>query len=165
MTDQELKVSKGLVVSLDYTLRLQEGDVVDASAEQEPLEFLQGSNQIIPGLEQALYGMSIGEEAAVVVEPEQGYGQREPSAFQRVPLDSFPKDIDLELGMGIELVASTGQPLLAFVTEIGDEDVLLDFNHPLAGETLYFDVRIADLRQATPEELEHGHAHGHGHEH
>ena len=165
MTDQELTVSKGLVVSLDYTLRLEEGEVIDASADQEPLEFLQGYNQIIPGLEQALYGMTVGEETAVVVEPEQGYGQREVSAFQRIPLDSFPEDIDLELGLGIELVASTGQPLLAFVTEIGDDDVLLDFNHPLAGETLYFDVKIADLRTATPEELEHGHAHGHGHEH
>lgn len=165
MTDQKLTVADDFVVSLDYTLHLGEGEIVDTSSGRDPLEFLQGHNQIIPGLEQALYGMAVGEEKSVVVVPEDGYGHRDLDAFQQIPRDAFPPDMNLEPGMGIELVSNTGEPAVAFVAEVGPENVVLDFNHPLAGATLHFDVRIAALRPATGEELSHGHAHGPGHEH
>jgi FKBP-type peptidyl-prolyl cis-trans isomerase SlyD len=165
MTDKKLTVADDLVVSLDYTLRLDSGAVVDSSADREPLEFLQGRHQIIPGLEQALYGMKVGEAKAVVVLPEEGYGPVNESAYQEFPKDAFPSDVELELGMGMELVDGSGRPLLAFVSEIKSDSILLDFNHPLAGETLHFDVEIADLRAASGEELDHGHVHGDEHTH
>jgi FKBP-type peptidyl-prolyl cis-trans isomerase SlyD len=158
MTDKQAVVDD-LVVSLDYTLRLDDGEVIDTSANGEPLEFLQGHDQIIPGLQQALYGMIIGEEKDVVVPPAQGYGEVDPNAFQMMPLDAFPPDISLEPGMALELLTESGEPLLAFVAEVRSDNVLLDLNHPLAGKMLHFKAKIAGLRPATSEELAHGHAH------
>lgn len=160
-----MTVEDDMVVSLDYTLRLDDGQVVDTSDDAEPLEFLQGRGQIIPGLERRLYGMQIGEEKEVVVPPDDGYGEFDPEAFQQVPMDAFPADMELEAGMGMELMSESGEPFLAFVSEVGPEGVVLDFNHPLAGETLYFTVKIAGLRQPTSEELAHGHVHGHDSHH
>jgi FKBP-type peptidyl-prolyl cis-trans isomerase SlyD len=165
MIDNTLVVADDQVVSLDYTLRLEDQTIVDTSAGQEPLEFLQGHGQIIPGLEQALYGMAIGEEKEVKVLPEEGYGQRDSDAFQQIPSDALPPDLKLDPGMMLELVDSTGQPIPATVAEVHPNSVLLDLNHPLAGETLYFQAKIAGLRVATNEELAHGHAHGSGHGH
>jgi len=159
MTDTKLVVADDLVVSLDYTLRLDDGQVLDESSEDEALKFLQGQNQIIPGLERALYGMAIGEEKDVVVAPADGYGETDPEAYQLVPHDVFPADINLTEGMGLHLHDEEGNPLEAFVADIADEGVLLDFNHPLAGETLHFHVKVVNLRPATREELAHGHVH------
>lgn len=156
----DLTVTDDVVVSLDYTLRLDDGEVIDSSTETEPLEFLQGAGEIISGLEQALYGMSVGEKKQLVIDPDEAYGDVDEDAFQLVPHDLFPEDVEIEEGMALRLVNSeTGEPVDAFVSEIIDEGVVLDFNHPLAGETLHFDVRIADLRQATSEEIAHGHVH------
>ncbi len=165
MTDTRLEVVDDLVVSLDYTLRLDDEEVIDTSKGQEPLEFLQGRGQIIPGLEQALYGMAVGDEKEVVVAPADGYGEHDTDAFEVVERDVFPPDLDLKPGMGLRMRDSSGEALVAYVAEIRPEDVVLDFNHPLAGETLYFSVKIADLRSATKEELAHGHVHDPGHEH
>jgi FKBP-type peptidyl-prolyl cis-trans isomerase SlyD len=154
-----MTVADDIVVSLDYTLRLDDGQVVDTSTRAEPLEFLQGRGQIIHGLEQELYGMHVGEEKEVVVDPAEGYGDFDPNAFQLIPLDAFPPDVELEPGMGIELMSESGEPFVALVSKIGPEGVTLDFNHPLAGETLYFTIKIADLRQPTSEEMVHGHVH------
>jgi len=165
MEEKKLSVSDGLVVSLDYTLRLDDGQVVDTSAGQEPLEFLQGHNQIVAGLEQALYGMYVGDEKDVVVQPEDGYGVQDSDAFQEIPMNVFPSDINLEPGMGLELMDDSGELMLAFVAEVRPDSVLLDFNHPLAGAILHFNVKIAALRHATADELTHGHAHSVGHEH
>jgi FKBP-type peptidyl-prolyl cis-trans isomerase SlyD len=149
-----------MVVSIDYTLRLDDGEIVDTSEGGEPLTFLQGRGTIIQGLEKELYGMTVGDEKKVVVPAAQGYGESNPDDFQRFPRDMFPGDLELEEGMGLRLVESdTGRPVEAYVAEVGADDVLLDFNHPLAGETLFFDVKIAGLRKATEEELSHGHAH------
>jgi FKBP-type peptidyl-prolyl cis-trans isomerase SlyD len=158
MTDKQV-VADDLVVSLDYTLRLDDGEVIATSADGEPLEFLQGHDQIIPGLQQALYGMIVGEERAVVVPPAQGYGEVAPDAFQVIPLDAFPQDMSLEPGMALELLAESGEPLLALVSEVRSDSVVLDLNHPLAGQALHFRARIAGLRPATSEELARGHAH------
>lgn len=159
MTHNELTVSDDVVVSLDYTLRLDDGEVVDSSEGEEPLQFIQGHGEIVPGLEQALYGMAVGEEKELVVRPEDGYGELDPDAYQTIPRDAFPQELELEPGLGLELEDEEGETMLAFVAEIRPDNVLLDFNHPLAGETLYFKVKVVDLRPATEEELEHDHVH------
>ena len=165
MTDTRLTVIDDLVVSLDYTLHLDDGEVIDTSKGQEPLEILQGRGQIIPGLEQAIYGMAVGDEKDVVVAPADGYGEDDPDAFELVDRDVFPPDLNLNPGMGLRMRDGSGQALVAYVAEVRPEGVVLDFNHPLAGETLHFRVKIAGLRSATSEELAHGHAHEPGHEH
>ncbi|MGC9335335.1 MAG: FKBP-type peptidyl-prolyl cis-trans isomerase [Anaerolineae bacterium] len=159
MPDKHPAVADDLVVGIDYTLRLEDGQVIDTSDDRDPLEFLQGHGQIVPGLEQALYGMALGEKKEVIVAPGEGYGEVNPDAFQRFPRTAFPSEMNLEPGIGLELVDGSGRPFLAIVAELDSENVLLDFNHPLAGETLYFDVEIASLRAASSEELAHGHAH------
>jgi|SRR5690606_30280599 len=162
MTSDKAKmtVQDDMVVSLDYTLRLDDGEVIDSSDGREPLEYLQGHGQIIPGLENELYGMAVGEEKSVTVSPGDGYGDYDDSRLQQVPLDAFPEGMELEEGMSVRMRDSnSGQLFDAYIDEIGDDAVTLDFNHPLAGETLYFEVKIANLRQASPEELSHGHAH------
>lgn len=158
---KEMDVKDDLVVSLDYTLRLDDGEVIDSSQGVGPLSFLQGRGQIIEGLERELYGMSEGDEKQVSVAPEEGYGQYEESRIQAVPRDTFPEDMDLEEGMSVRLQDSqSGRQFDAYVNEIGSDQVVLDFNHPLAGETLHFDVKVAGVREASDEELAHGHVHG-----
>lgn len=159
MADNRLTVADDMVVGLAYTLRLEGGELVDSSEGQEPLTFLQGHGQVVDGLEQALYGMALGEEKDIIVAPEDGYGEVDDSAFEEVPLSAFPKDIELEPGMELLVEDQTGQEFQVYVAEVGPNSVLLDFNHPLAGETLYFHVRVDSLRPATAEELEHGHVH------
>jgi FKBP-type peptidyl-prolyl cis-trans isomerase SlyD len=167
MADQELHVEDGMVVSMDYTLRAEdaEGEVLDTSAERAPLEFLQGSGAIIPGLERELYGMTIGEEKDVTVEPADGYGDFDPEAYTEVPLNAFPEGMTVEPGVGLTVRDESGDTYEAFVSEVRDDSAVLDFNHPLAGQTLHFNVRISSLRPATEEEQEHGHAHSEGHHH
>jgi FKBP-type peptidyl-prolyl cis-trans isomerase SlyD len=165
VTDTRLTVVDDLVVSLDYVLQLDDGEVIDTSQDQEPLEYLQGRGQIIPGLEQAVYGMAVGEKKDVVVAPADGYGEHDPDAYEMVDRDVFPADLNLEPGTGLRMRDDSGEPLVAYVEEVRPDGVVLDFNHPLAGETLHFNVQIAGLRSATSEELEHGHAHEPGHEH
>jgi FKBP-type peptidyl-prolyl cis-trans isomerase SlyD len=159
MTNDKLTVADGLVVGLDYTLRLDDGEIVDSSTGQQPLEFLQGRDQIVPGLEQALYGMAVEDEKDVVVAPAEGYGEQNPDAIERVARDVFPPDLDLRPGIGLRMRDDSGRAMDAYVAEVRPEDVVLDFNHPLAGETLYFQVKIASLRPPTSEELAHGHVH------
>lgn len=165
MADTNLTVKDDLVVSLEYTLRLDDGEVIDSSADREALQFLQGRGQIIAGLEQELYGMVVGEEKAVELAPADGYGEEDPDAFEVVDRDVFPADMELSEGMGLHMRDEAGEVVEAYVAEVRPDEVLLDLNHPLAGETLFFQVKIADLRAATSDELSHGHAHGPGHEH
>jgi FKBP-type peptidyl-prolyl cis-trans isomerase SlyD len=160
MADERLTVVDDLVVQLDYTLQLDNEQTVDSSTGREPLEFLQGHGQIVPGLEQALYGMAVGENKKVVVAPPDGYGERKANTGQEVPREAFDPDVELTPGMALELHDGSGHPVLAFIAEIGPESIVLDLNHPLAGENLHFDVTIAGLREATSEELAHGHSHG-----
>ena len=165
MTEQTLEIADGRIVCLDYTLRLENDEVVDTSEEREPIEFVQGQRQIVPGLEDALYGMEVGDEKNVVVEPTEGYGERNPEANQDVPRDAFQEDVDLEAGMPIQVSDGSGRTATAFVSEVGEDSVRLDFNHPLAGETLHFDVEVVEIREATEQELAHGHVHPDGHDH
>jgi FKBP-type peptidyl-prolyl cis-trans isomerase SlyD len=161
---EELKVQDGQVVSMNYTLHV-DGEVMDSSEGHEPLEFLQGAGNIIPGLEQELYGMGLGESKTVIVQPEDGYGILDPDAFIDVPKEQFPANIPLEEGVEIQVTNQDGQAMSARIDSVSDESVRLDFNHPLAGKELHFDVKVVGLRDATDEESEHGHAHGDGHHH
>lgn len=156
MTEDRLEVTDGMIVCLDYTLRLDDGEIVDTSEERDPLAFVQGQRQIVPGLERQLYGMEVGEEKQVVLNPAEGYGERDPEATQDVPRDVFEEDLDLQPGMPIQVSDGTGRRATAFVAAVGDESVELDFNHPLAGETLHFTVEVVDLREATEADLMSG---------
>ncbi len=159
--DTQNTVQDNKVVTLNYTLRV-EGQIVDSSENGDPIQFIQGAGMIIPGLEQELYGMSVGESKQVVVQPKQGYGEVDEDAFADVPRSEFPDHIPMERGIALQLRDQQGGTLDAFIDEIRDETVRLSFNHPLAGKTLHFDVTVMDLRPATDEELSHGHIHGEG---
>ncbi len=148
-----LTVRDDLVVSVDYTLRLADGEIVDSSIGRGPLTFIQGRGEIIPGLEKALYGMSVGEEKDIVVAPADAYGEFDADLLKTLPRSVFPADMILEEGQGFRLRTNSGQVVVAYVYAIEDDQVTLDLNHPLAGETLYFNVKIAGLREATAEEL------------
>jgi FKBP-type peptidyl-prolyl cis-trans isomerase SlyD len=166
MTKQSLVVADDMVVRLDYTLTLSNGEVYDSSADSGPLEYLQGHGQIIPGLEEALYDMAVGEEKDVVVTPDVGYGDYDPEAVQSLPRDVFPPEMELEPGMSIDLYdEDADEELEAIIDEVDGDEVVVNFNHPLAGETLNFHVQIVGIRPATPEEIDHGHAHEDGHAH
>ncbi len=164
---EALKIKDGVVVSLNYTLRLSDGEIVDSSEEEGPLEYLHGYGEIIPGLENALTGLTVGDSKKVVVPAAQAYGEMDMDAFEIVPRTMFPDDMELEEGQVLSLRdAETNELFDASVAEIRENEVMLDFNHPLAGETLHFEVSIPALRPATKEELAHGHAHGpEGHHH
>jgi FKBP-type peptidyl-prolyl cis-trans isomerase SlyD len=152
------QVADDVVVSIDYTLTV-EGQVVDSTEGEEPLQFLQGHQNIIPGLEKELSGMKIGDNKKVVVSPEEAYGEVDPENIIEVPRDEFPTEIPLEPGTELEVKNADGEVLSATIAEISSQTVKLDFNHPLAGKQLTFDVTIVELREATEEELTHGHVH------
>lgn len=160
MADEQ-RVGDDMVVSMDYTLRLDDGQVIDSSEGREPLEFIQGQGQIIPGLEQELYDMGVGDEKEVTVAPAAGYGERQDGNIQIVPREAFPPTQELEVGMGVQMQdPNSGQVFQGTVAQVTPDTAVVDFNHPLAGQTLHFDVSIAGLRPATDEEIEHGHVHG-----
>lgn len=166
LAEQEMAVADGLVVSLAYTLRLDDGEEIDSAASDDPLVYLHGAGNIIPGLEDALSGMKIGDVRSVSVSPVDAYGDLDEDAFELVPYDAFPADVDLEEGMGLSMVDNnTGQQMDAYISELRDDGALLDLNHPLAGETLHFTVEIVGLRRATTDEIAHGHAHNADHTH
>ncbi len=157
-----MKVGKGSVVSLDYRLHLGDGVVIDASAPGDPLTYLHGEGQIVPGLEKALEGLDAGEERQVVVPPEDAYGASDPRGIQEVPRSAFPAEVQLRAGMELTAQGPDGEAVPFVVREVGLESVSIDMNHPLAGKTLHFDVVVREVREATPDELEHGHSHGPG---
>jgi len=163
-----MKVGKGSVVSIDYRLHLGDGNVIDASHPGQPLTYLHGEGQIVPGLETALEGLGAGEAKLVVVAPDDGYGPSDPSAVQEVPRGAFPSNLELQEGAEMMAQGEHGEAVPFVVRRVGLETVTVDLNHPLAGKTLHFDVMVREVRDATDEEREHGHAHGpegHGHDH
>ena len=160
MSSEPLTVCDDLVVGLDYTLRLEDGQVADTSVGGEPLQFVQGAGQIIPGLENMLYGMAVGDQKDVVIEAADGYGEVDAEAFRFVPKQAFPSDMALEEGQTLHMRDSDTQRVFpATVHRVQPDGVVLNFNHPLAGQRLHFAVKIVSLRPATEEELSHGHVH------
>jgi FKBP-type peptidyl-prolyl cis-trans isomerase SlyD len=166
MSTASATVATGTVVSIHYTLKNDGGETLDSSSGAEPFEYLHGSGMIVPGLEDALFGKQVGERLAVVVPAEQGYGERDLRGVQRVPRSAFPMEGEIEAEMMFQFEGPDGEPIGARVISVEDGVVVIDLNHPLAGETLHFDVSIEAVRNATAEELAHGHPHGaHGHHH
>jgi FKBP-type peptidyl-prolyl cis-trans isomerase SlyD len=161
-----MKIENGKVVGIDYSLHLGDGKVVDASAPGDPLTYLHGEGQIVPGLESALEGLDVGDSKKVVVAPAEGYGEHDARGVQEVPRTAFPAGFDPKVGMELTAEGQDGQPVPFSIREVKPESVVIDLNHPLAGKTLHFDVTIREVREATDDEKEHGHAHGaHGHDH
>lgn len=138
--------SAGNQVTLHYTGKLQDGSEFDSSAGREPLSFTMGENQIIPGLERAIEGMEVGEKKEITVTADEAYGPYHPERVQSVPRDVIPKDIELEVGLRLQAQQADGQPLQLTVKEVGDNEVKLDANHPLAGEDLTFAVEIVSIK-------------------
>ena len=153
------------VVSIHYTLRDEAGEVLDSSVGGEPLAYLHGRGNLIPGLERALSGRSAGERLQVQIAPGDAYGEYDARLVQRVPRRALKGIADLRVGMRLQAQTAQG-PKPVTVTHILGDLVTLDGNHPLAGKSLTFDVEITAVRPASPEELAHGHVHGpHGHHH
>ena len=160
-----MQIVKDKVVAIDYTLTGSDGEVIDSSQGQEPLVYLHGAGNIVPGLERALEGKAAGDAVNATVEPDQGYGQKNPALVQPVPRAQFPGVQDIAVGMQFQAQTNHG-PRVVTVVGVDDETVTVDANHPLAGETLRFDVKVVEVRDATQHELDHGHAHGPGgHQH
>jgi FKBP-type peptidyl-prolyl cis-trans isomerase SlyD len=154
-----MKIQNDKVVSIDYTLKDDSGEVLDTSQEREPLAFIFGSGNIIPGLENALEGKEKGEELSVTVEPKEGYGEYDESLMFEVGKEQFQDASQIQEGMQVQAQNSNGQVQIFTIKDIGDEKVTLDANHPLAGQTLHFDVAVSEVRDASDEELDHGHVH------
>jgi FKBP-type peptidyl-prolyl cis-trans isomerase SlyD len=157
-----MKVSKDSVVSLEYRLHLGDGQVVDESEPGQPLAYMHGRGQIVPGLEGQLEGMSAGESKKVVVPPGQGYGEHDPRGLQEVPREMFPPNANLQAGVTISAQTADGDVIPITIRELKGDKVVVDLNHPMAGKTLHFDITVREVRAATDEEKEHGHAHGPG---
>lgn len=151
-----MKIENNCIVSISFRLTNIDGELLDGSAEGQPLVYLHGSPSILPTLADALTGKSAGDEFDVTIEPEFGFGEHSPDLIQRLPLDGAPHDFSPVLGMQIQAKSPLGAEQTGLITDI-DEDVLtIDFNHPLAGMTLHFRGTVKDVRVATEEEIEAG---------
>ena len=157
-------VQDGVVVSMEYTLHV-DGEQLDTSEGQGPLQFLVGYGNVIAGLESEMMGMKVGDSKDVVVQPENGYGEFDDEAFMNVSKKDFPKDMPLEVDTELTVRDEEGHARYARVDGVKGDSVRLDFNHPLAGAELHFSVKVVALREPSDEELEHGHVHEEGHHH
>jgi FKBP-type peptidyl-prolyl cis-trans isomerase SlyD len=137
-------VKDGSVVSLQYTLSAEDGKTIESNKGKEPLKYTQGQRQIVPGLEREMAGMKVGGEKRVKVKPEDGYGKIDPKAFQEIPKEEIPPE-GLKVGAILGAQGPHGQVIPVRVHEIKEQTVVLDFNHPMAGKTLVFDVKILDI--------------------
>ncbi len=143
-----MEVKKGNKVKVEYEGKLEDGTVFDASSKQgKPLEFETGSRKVIPGFDNAVIGMKKDEEKEITIKPEDAYGQPNPEMIKKVPKDQFPKDKEIKPGMMLALGLPTGQQIPAKITEVGDKEVTLDLNHPLAGKTLKFKIKVVDISE------------------
>lgn len=158
MSETPTQVADDVVVTIEYTLTV-DGEVLDSSKDEGPLEYLHGYDNIVTGLENALAGKKIGDNVKVRVPPELGYGEYDDEAQAFVPRSEIPAEIPIEEGIEIMMEDDDGDTMSAVITWVGADEVKLDFNHPLAGQTLDFDVTVIGLRTATEEELDHGHVH------
>ncbi len=160
-----MQIEPQKVVTLNYTLTDDQGAVIDQS-EDGSFVYIHGANSIIPGLESALSGKKAGDEVSVSVAPEDAYGERNDGMLQQVPKSMFEDQSQVEVGKQFHAQSPKGETLVVTVTEVSDDNVTIDGNHPLAGAQLNFDVKVVDVREATEEEVDHGHAHGpEGHQH
>lgn len=160
-----MTITKDMVVHMHYTLKNDDGEVMDSSEGREPLAYIQGIGNIIPGLESELEGKKVGDKLKASIAPKDAYGELKEELVQIVPKEGFQGAAnELQEGMQVQVETNQG-PQIAVVTKIEEDDVTLDLNHPLAGMNLHFDVEIMEIREATSEELDHGHVHGPGGHH
>lgn len=152
-----MQISKHKVAAIHYTLTDDSGNVLDSSVGSEPLYYLHGEGNLIPGMEEGLEGHSAGDKVTIDVTPEKGYGRRNPALIEEVPKRAFGNQ-NVAVGMQFE----TNEGELITITDVGTDTVTVDANHPLADQNLHFDVQVLDVRDATPDELDHGHVHGPG---
>lgn len=166
MTDTPGQVSDGMVVAIAYQMRLDDGQLVDEATNAEPFAFIQGQGQLMPVLERALSGMRVGEHKKLTVAPEDAFGDVDEDQVVELSWNELPDDLELSEGDVVDMEeADTGELVAATVVELNDDGILLDLNHPLAGETLFFSMEVLGVRAATADELAHGHVHGDGHHH
>ncbi len=160
-----MQISDKMVVTIDYTLKDDNGTVLDSSTEGN-FAYLHGANNIIPGLENALTGKTAGDEVDISVSPAEGYGEHNETMIQAVPRDMFDSEQEIQVGMQFHAESPEGEMIVVTVTDVEGDDVTVDGNHPLAGVNLNFGVKVIDIREASDEEIEHGHVHGPGgHQH
>lgn len=157
-----MKIAKNSVVTINYTLTDEGGEVLDTSKGREPLSYIQGLGNIIPGLESSLDGRAIGDKFKISIQPADAYGDRDESRVVKVDRDRFAGVDDLEVGMQFRAEGGSGGSQVVTVTAVEQDTVTVDANHPLAGKTLNFDVEVMGVREATPDEISHGHVHGPG---
>ncbi len=157
-----MSIKPNQVVTIHFTVKDEEGNVVDSTQDGQPFSFLSGRNQILPKLEEQIGEMIIGSKKEVKLTPQDAYGEYQDEAVQSVNRSDFPEGADLEEGMGFVANMADGKQIPFVITRIAGDDITIDFNHPLAGKTLTFEVELLDVRDATPEELSHGHVHGPG---
>jgi len=148
-----MKIADKTYVTIDYTLTLESGQEIDKSPAGQPLGFIAGTGQIIPGLEKALIGRAAGDNAKIVVEPADAYGPVKDELFQDISKSQFPSDVEIKPGMAFEAQGPRG-PFMITVAQVNDNDtVTIDLNHPMAGKQLHFDVNVVEVREPTAEEL------------
>jgi FKBP-type peptidyl-prolyl cis-trans isomerase SlyD len=153
------------VVTFNYTLKDENGEMLDSTEKGGPYSFVTGNKQVLPGLEVALSSMIIGSKKNIKLAAADAYGEYDEGAVQKVKRDLFPEEAELEIGTSYFAHSPEGQHLQFIITEIADDVITANFNHPLAGKNLEFDVELLDVRDATPEEIAHGHVHGPGGHH
>jgi FKBP-type peptidyl-prolyl cis-trans isomerase SlyD len=156
-----MNVADQKVVSFHYTLFNAQGVELESTRDRQPMSYLHGARNIIPGLESALTGKAAGDRFQVTIEPADAYGERKPGNIQRIPAKHFRDPRRLEPGQAVSIQTQRG-PVQASVVKVGRFNVDVDANHPLAGQTLTFDVEVTAVRDATGEEISHGHVHGAG---
>lgn len=160
-----MTVNNDSVVTIAYTLRNREGAVLDSSEENGSIAYLHGHQNIVPGLEKALVGKTVGDTIDAEIAPDEAYGERREDLVFSVPRDRLPQEEELVEGMQFRAQVADGQDLVVTLVDLKKDEVTLDGNHPLAGETLLFNVEVQDIRAATPEEIDHGHVHDGTHHH
>jgi len=160
-----LAISDDHVVTIHYRLTLDDGSIADESFGGDPLVYLHGARNIVPGLERQLAGKMKGDKVEAVVPANEGYGEYDPTAEQTVPKTAFPPNVDLQVGMSFQTRARNGQAMPVWIRAIKDDQVVVSANHPMAGQRLNFTVEVLDVRAATREEKQHGHVHGPGGHH
>ena len=153
-------VEKNKVITIDYTLKDSEGQTIDSSDDSEPLVYLHGNDNLIPGLEKRLEGKKEGDTLSCVIHPEEAYGEYDESLVFTVQKSNFADPAKIEEGVQFEAHGEDG-PRVVTVVSVKNDEVTVDANHPLAGEDLHFDVKVVGIREATAEELAHGHVHSH----
>ncbi len=154
-----MQITENAVPSIHYTLKNDDGEVLDSSSGQEPMEYLHGAKNIVMGLEKALEGKAVGDSLSVTIPPEEGYGEYDAELVQELPKDMFAGVETIEVGMEFHAQTQHGMQVIE-VKKVEGDTVTVDGNHPMAGQNLHFDIEVTGIREATADELEHGHIHG-----